>query len=707
MKGAIMRNMANNSDHSQLLSVLRTRGADKVSSCRETAFSGRGYPPFLSRVLTYGMFLLVFTVFVSALSPLPAQTIEETASLEQLLQDISNYDGGMESEALWKLRDYVYARMEDPAGRAECEMKLLDFLKTSATPYAKMAVCRHLRLIGSDKAIPVLQAMLTDEALGDMALYALQQIPGAEADKALVQALSAASGPTKTALIAAVGERESAEAIPELVLLLERTEFAGAAATALGSIGGAEAERALAEAYPSAKGDHKSVVAAAMLKCAEKSLTAKNNRAAVRLYETLSTDATLPVTLRKAAVMGRISAAGNRSAAILTDQLKGSDAEMHEAAIARIKDVVEPEAIGPLCEFMPGLPESSQIKLLAVLAGYPKEHVLPAIVQAARNDSSSVRIAAIKALESAGDHSVVLFLAETAARSRGPEQTAARRALCALKGSEVDGAFLNLLAQKPSEEIQEELILAAAERQIFSAKSVIAGLLTSASPGVRIQSLKALRILGAPSDIPAVLNLLVETDNLSERTEAEITTAVLAQKTANPDDRSNFIKLRLAKETRPEVWVRLIGTLPQIGDNSALPLLRLALENNDADVFDAAVRALSSWPTSAAREDVFKLAQDLQNETHRLLAIRGLVRIIGLDPYRNPEAAVTDLRQAVGFAWRPEEKKLVLGILVNFPCNDALNLAEGFLKEPLLKSEAQSAVNRIKQSLSGRPIRRR
>ncbi|MBN2319212.1 MAG: HEAT repeat domain-containing protein [Acidobacteria bacterium] len=649
----------------------------------------------------------MFPALVPAAPSPAAQTADGTASLEQILEDISDYDGGKESEAVWKLRAYVYAAADDPVLRAECEMKLLDFLKTPATPLAKMAVCRHLRIIGSDRAVPVLQAMLSDDALNDMALYALQKIPGAEADKALVQALSAASGPTKTALIAAVGERESALAIPELVSLLERTEFAGSAATALGSIGGAEAERALAKAYPAAQGDHKSAVAAAMLQCAEKAMTAKNTRAAARLYETLSADATLAVSLRKAAVMGRISAAGNRGAAILTDYLKGSDVEMQEAAIAGIRDVIEPDAIGPLCELMPGLPESSQIKLLAVLAGYPKERVLPAIIQTTRHNSSSVRVAAIKALESAGDHSAVPLLAEAAAKTRGPEQTAARRTLGALKGSTVDEAILELLTRNPSEEIREELILAAAERRTFSAKSAIAGFLSSASPGVRIQALRALRILGSPSDIPAVLNLLVETDSLSERTEAEITTAVLARKTADPDNRSNFVKLRLATEKRPEVSARLIGTLPQIGDNSALPFLRQALRNNDADVVDAAVRALSSWPTSVAREDVFKLAEEAQDETHRLLAIRGFVRIIGLEPYRNPEAAVADLRQAAGFARRPEEKKLVLGVLVNFPCKDALNMAEGFLDEPMLKAEAQSAVNRIKQSLSGRPIRGR
>ncbi len=699
-KGAIMRNIREDSGRSKQLSILRTGGA------KEMSFRGFRYLHFFSRVLVYGVFLLVFPAIMLATPPLAVQTIDETASLEQILEDISSYDGGIESEALWKLRAYVYARADDPASRAECEMKLLDFLKTPATPFAKMAVCRHLRLIGSDKAVPILQSLLFDEALSDMALYALQQIPGAKADKALVQTLSAASGPAKISLIAAVGERESAEAVPELVSLLERTEFAGAAATALGNIGGAEAERSLAEAYPAAKGDHKSVVAAAMLKCAEKSLAAKNNSAAVRLYETLSADATIPVTLRKAAVMGRISAAGNRSAAILTDQLKGSDAEMQEAAISKIKEVIEPEAIGPLCELMPGLPENSQIKLLAVLAGYPKEHVLPAITQAARSNSSSIRIAAIKALELVGDHSVVPFLAEAAAKTSGLEQTAVRRTLGTMKGSAVDKAVLELLAQRPSDEIQEELIAAAAERQMFSAKSVIAGFLTSPSSGIRIQTLKALRVLGAPSDIPAVLNLLVETDSASERTETEITAAVLAQKASNPDDRSNYVKFRLATETQPEVLVRLIGTLPQIGDNSALPLLRRALQNNDADVFDAAVRALSSWPTSAAREDVFKLAQEVQNETHRLLAIRGLARIISLDKYRNPEAAVADLRQVAGFAWRPEEKRLVLGVLANFPCKDALSFAEDFLNEPLLKAEAESAISGIKLSLAGPPLRK-
>ena len=111
------------------------------------------------------------------------------SSLDQILKDVATYDGGIESDALWKLRDYVYARKDSPAGRAECEQALLGFLKTNATPVAKMTACRYLRLIAGDTAIPPLEAMLAEAQSADMALYALQQIPGAAAEAALVRAV--------------------------------------------------------------------------------------------------------------------------------------------------------------------------------------------------------------------------------------------------------------------------------------------------------------------------------------------------------------------------------------------------------------------------------------------------------------------------------------------------------------------------------------
>jgi HEAT repeat protein len=534
-----------------------------------------------------------------------------------------------------------------------------------------------------------------------MALYALQKIPGSAADKALLQTLSKVGGATKTAVIAALGDRKCAEAAPSLAPLLESNgEFAGAAALALGEIGGDTATKSLIACYPGTHADLKPVVAASVMECAEGWLAAKSDGAAVGIYDMLLRDSALPASLRRAAMIGKITASGDRAPAIVMEQLKGLDPGMQEAAIAKIEDVIKPEAVGPICGLLPGLSESGQIELLAVLSRYPKERVLPAVLQAARSQAAPVRIAALKALESVGDASSVPFLAETAAKSRGAEQSAARSALRMLKGRPADDAVLALLAQKPGDDIQGELLLAIADRRIFAAKSTVAASLNASSAGVRLQALRALRTIGTPSDIPAVLDLLLQSGDDKEQTEAATTTALLAQKIANPDGRANAVKERLAANKDPKARVRLYGVLSRIGDDSALPLLREALQEQNEEILDAAVRALAAWPTPAAKADVALLAQKSKNETHRLLALRGLVRMVGLERYQKPESAVAELKRAARLAKRPEEKKLLLGVLPRFACPEALAFAESFARDGSVKAEAQAAINKIKPRLS-------
>jgi hypothetical protein len=82
------------------------------------------------------------------------------------------------------------------------------------------------------------------------------------------------------------------------------------------------------------------------------------------------------------------------------------------------------------------------------------------------------------------------------------------------------------------------------------------------------------------------------------------------------------------------------------------------------------------------------------------------VRVIGLDKYRNPEAAVADLKQAAGLSWRPEERKLVLGALAQFPCRNAIELATGLLPDAEVKVEAQAAIDKITPRLTKEAIRK-
>jgi hypothetical protein len=600
----------------------------------------------------------------------------------------------------------VYARRDDAAGRAECEAKLLPFLKGTATPSAKMAAARLLRVVAGDTSIPALQAMLADPRYSDYAVFVLQPMPGPAAETALVQALKLARGGPKAAIVVALGQRRAVSALPLLEPMLRDPALATTAATAIGRIGGPAAAGTLASAYGAASGEAKRLLAASVLEAGQGLLDAKETEAAAGLFGLIAADRTLPAPIRTGALMGSIPSAGPRAATVLVTMLGGDDADGRAAAIARIGDVIPPDGIGPVCDLLPRLPEQAQVQVLAALSSYPAGRVRPAALEAAKSTSIDVRVAALRTLESAGDASIVPFLAETAASAqKGPVQDAARRTLGGLQGREVDAAIVSALKEPASDAVAVELLKAVADRRVFLAKPAVSAALSSSSADVRVEGMKTLRVVGTPSDASPVLDVLVKTGDDVERAEAEKTVTSLLQKIASPDGRSRLVRTRFASEKDDAVRAKLIPLLPPTADGAALPVLRTALQAADPGVVDAAARAVAAWPTATARDDMLKLVRESKDETHRLLAFAGLVRILGLDAYRLPAAAVADLKVLSGLAWRPEEQKLVLGALAAFPCEEALELARGLLQHDALKAEAQAAIDKITQGMQ-RPGRR-
>ena len=444
------------------------------------------------------------------------------------------YDGGIESAAVWQLRDYVYARKDDAAGRAECEAKLLAFLKSPASPAARTVASRHLQLIAGDTAVPALQAMLTDDKLADLALYALQGIAGATAERALVQSLGVATGATKIEIVAALGERRSVEAVPAIVPLLQQPALTGPAAIALGRIGGEAAVSALGSAYGGTAGALRATIAGALLE-AVSGFEFGNQK--LPIYERIASDTTLPEAQRRAALIGRIHSTDPRQAVIA--MLTSQDPLAQEAAIACTPFAFFPDTIGKVCAALPGLSDVAKVQLIAALAGYAHSEVAAAVTNELGSPTPAVRVAAFKTLGAVGGAAAVRPLAEAAARAKGPEQAAARAAIGSLKGQAVDEEIVAQLGRKPADDLAGELLLAVGDRRVFSAKPVVTAALGSSTPALRGQALRALRGIGTPSDMPAVLDLLLGGSGESDRTEAERTMVALAQKIDNLDGRSS------------------------------------------------------------------------------------------------------------------------------------------------------------------------
>ena len=107
------------------------------------------------------------------------------------------------------------------------------------------------------------------------------------------------------------------------------------------------------------------------------------------------------------------------------------------------------------------------------------------------------------------------------------------------------------------------------------------------------------------------------------------------------------------------------------------------------------LRALSDWPTSEPVPDLLAVATDSDNRTHQILALRGFVRLLGLDSDRSAEETVALYTKAMDLAPNTAEKKRVLSGLGGAASRPALDVAVTYLDDETLRLEAESAVVRI------------
>jgi HEAT repeat protein len=645
--------------------------------------------------------LLGLVILAPAATARPqAATAPASDSLDVILKDLASYKFDQGVGAPLRLRAYVFSHKDDPAAKRDCEAKLLAFLQTGPAPGGTMAACRSLSLIGSAASVPVLEGLLLKPETTDPARYALERIPGEEIDRALLNALGKAQGDVKRGIVSTLGRRAAAAALPALEKIVGGNDpnLALDAVKALGRIGTTDAARVLTSYVGRAKGPQKGEAASALLLCAGAWRKAGKTAEAAAVYEKLLA-AGLPDVDRQAAFRGKLAAAGRDGQGLILKTLAGKDTALYAPAIAMIHMAFTGSEIGQVLPFMSKLPEDAQVQLTAVLAGYPAGTVLPIILKAADAPLPTVRMEALRTIGKIGNASVVEMLANRAAQAVGDEQSLARETLARLKGTDVETAILDQLKRESDDKLKAELIQAVGERRIAAGKPVLMEMVRSAAPSLRLRAIGALKDISAPADLRDLLGLLFTITDDAEREAMQDTAASVALTIPRPLARGDAAENLLAGENDPKKKADLLRVLGKIGDDSALPLMRRALADPDKDVVDAAVRGLADWPATSARDDVFGIAAASENLTHKVLALRAFVRMIGLESYRQPEASVADLEKAMALASRPEEKKLVLGLLPRFPCEKGLRIAESLQNDPAVRDEAKAALDRIRESL--------
>jgi hypothetical protein len=119
------------------------------------------------------------------------------------------------------------------------------------------------------------------------------------------------------------------------------------------------------------------------------------------------------------------------------------------------------------------------------------------------------------------------------------------------------------------------------------------------------------------------------------------------------------------------------------------------------EVRKAAVRALADWPDANPLPDLRQVAKAENDTTVRILALRGVIKMINKSNLKTPER-VEAFREAMELSTRPDEKRQVLGEIGKVGHEDALKIVEPFLDNPDLRREAVQAYEQIAESLTGR-----
>jgi len=379
---------------------------------------------------------------------------------------------------------------------------------------------------------------------------------------------------------------------------------------------------------------------------------------------------------------------------IALEILRSGDQEMQAVAIGMVKEMPGAEVTKALAKELPNLSAKGQVQLLSALGDRGDAAALPAVVTTTKSPDPSVRTAALKALGQLGDASSVELLAEAAAGSSGEEQKAARASLYRLRGPEVDQVIVAAIP-KAQPKVRVELIGGVGDRNIRAGVGTLLKTARDADRAVRIASLRTLKIVAGPEDLPALVELLLSMASPSDRDEAQKTVAAVAHKIEDKNRQADAVLAVLPSVKDVPGRSSLLAVLGKIGANTALPSLTAGLKDKEAEVQTAAIRALAEWPSSEPVADLLVVAESSGNQVHQVLALRGFVRLLGLASQRPAEETVAMYKKAMSLSADVGEKRAVLSGLANVKSPAALQMVVEYLQDEALGEEAGFAAVRI------------
>jgi len=612
--------------------------------------------------------------------------------LDEKLLLAGKFIDGNSSEPLKLIESKAVESLKDPQLRDSLEEKILNSLVTANSRRGKDFLCRMLRIMGTNKSIPLMKELLSDQENGHMARYVLASMQYEEAGAALHQSLNTVQDKLKQGIIDSLGDIRYKKAVPDLIKLLDTASVANNATRALGLIGGDSTMNHLLPRLSKTTGKSYRCTVQALLRCAEIYLEKGNKEKALSIYDRFTKSGTDSYVIL-AGLRGASQVNGEFAVPLLTEAINSGNNELANGAASIIAELKGNNIGSKLKSLLESAPANMQILLIGSLSEREDKSAIPSITKLTESESLEVRLSAIQALGKIGNGSSVIPLATIASSTSGHERNVSRSALSNLKGNDVQNAFKKYLKESLPE-IQSELVRSIATRAESTAMNELMILAKSDTPEIRKEALRGIGILADQSHLNEILMLLLNPKEESDRDNIESAIAYSFRRITNKKLQTEALTKALEKadeSTKPSI-ISLLGRDP---NKQSLQLLISSLKETTS-IQLAAIGALTKWPDHGPANDLLKIASEEKNP-NKDTALNGYIILSSKSP-----KPTTAYRKALELNNSTDTAKKVLAGLGQSGGIQSLEIIRPYLENSETSTEATLAAiqvaKRIKDS---------
>ncbi len=614
-------------------------------------------------------------------------------SFGDVWEDIAGYEYGDDPNPCEKAETLLQETPINEYNKIE-EKLIVVVASKDATQTGKSIACRFLQQVGTDRCIPAVSGLLRDEFLSDYARLVLERLKSEQADKAMRDALQKAPYKARVGILASLAERRDKKAVKSACKLAKSSDpaVAKAAIEAIGKIGGKEAAGCLLSMEPAE--DLVPTQMHAMIECA-RSLSGKD---AASLCEKVLAGTYSPCRIAALRELANVDA--SKASSLIAKAIKDSDVKLRRGGLGIVASTKGEELTRDMLELLEELSSDQKAELILALGARGDKTALKSIMKYISSEDAVIRDASVTAVSKLGDAGVVKSLLSTADSTKLRDSVT--RVIAAMQDDSINAVLVESLNNR---NLTMAAIQASIARGCTEAVPVLLKLVEDNDPDVREQSWTGLAALASAEDMDSIMKAVLEIRKAEDLSNAE---GAVRKVFSRADNRSRCFEVvaRYYEPATEDTKTFILDLAAAIGDSNALKLERNALESANKQLYAKALRALAKWPNESAAEDLLDQAKNASEEVDRIVALRGYIRIAGMEAANlSGTERMKMFETAIDLAKRNEEKKTVLAMLPKYPYPQALAIAERLRQDKALAPEADTAIEKIRQSTVTKTIK--